>query len=97
MAVPTSFAESNAVLDKPPSMSYDECAAISIMRGSVGLGGTENRMPVVMTCWKLTQEELDDINRTGRIWVLVCGETMPPMCVEGMKPEIRGDDENESA
>lgn len=81
MAVLSSFSEANAVLDKPPDMTYEQCEAASVLRTQQTDG-----MPVVVSCWKLTREELDEINRTGRVWLGVCGVTMPPSWVSGVKP-----------
>ena len=38
--------------------------------------------PVVISCWKLTKEELDLINKTGRVYLTVLGETMPPVALD---------------
>ena len=76
MAEATSFGESNCVLDKPGDMSYDECQALSVLRAKTDGGA----------CWKFTKEELDEINKTGRVWLMVYGLTMPPACVCGLKP-----------
>jgi hypothetical protein len=82
MSEPASFAESNGVLSRPPDMTDDECAPLSILRASIG------PYPAVISCWKLTAEELAEINRTGRVWLVVLGETMPPVMVEGLKPHL---------
>jgi hypothetical protein len=47
---------------------------------------TEQGVPVVVSCWKVTREELDQIIATGRVWLTVCGETMPPCEVSGTRP-----------
>ena len=76
-----SFPEANCVLDKPPGMTYEQCEAASVCRTKTLQG-----FPVVVSCWKVTQEELDEINRTGRVWLWIYGETMPPAAVDGMRP-----------
>lgn len=76
-----SFPESNAVLDKPRDMTYEQCEAASVFKGVSSDGH-----PIVVTCWKATQAELDEINRTGRVWLYVYGETMPPCAVGGENP-----------
>ena len=62
----TSFPESNCVLDKPPGMTYEECEAASVCRTH-----TPHGIPVVISCWKVTAEELAEITRTGRVWLWV--------------------------
>jgi len=76
---PCGFAESNAVLSRPPDM--EDCDALSVLRGQ----DLQNR-PVVVSCWKVTAEELEEIKRTGRVWLLLWGPSMPPATVSGIKP-----------
>ena len=76
--VPASFDESNAVLDKPPLMA--NCEALSILRTKVNGG------PCVVSCWKMSAEERDEIIRTGRVWLMIAGNTMPPAALCGFKP-----------
>lgn len=83
MAVPTSFAESNHILDLPEGMSQDDCFSLCVLKGE-----TREGIPFVISCWKLTQVELDEVNRTGRIWLGICGRTMAPAFVAGIKPNI---------
>lgn len=62
-------------------MTDDECAPLSVLFARTGCD-----RPVVVSCWKISQEELDEIRRTKRIWLVVYGETMPPIAVAGTKP-----------
>lgn len=39
----------------------------------------------IVSCWELTKEELEEINKTGKIW-LICVGSQPPVSVEGFKP-----------
>lgn len=80
MAVPTSFAESNTVLGRPGDMTDEQCSCLSVLRTH-----GDDGMPWVISCWKLTAEELAEINRTGRVWLVVAGQTMPPAFVAGEK------------
>jgi hypothetical protein len=67
---PSSFDESNHVLSRPSSMTDEQCAPLSVF---------VNPDPeIVISCWKLTGEELAEINRTGRVWLWIWGPTMPP-------------------
>ncbi len=80
--VPTAFDEENGVLDRPPGMSDDECGPLSVWRGMMG------KSPVVISCWKPTTEEMEEIKRTGRVWLLVVGESMPPIAPIGISPFV---------
>lgn len=81
---PASFDESNDALSKPVGMTADECQALSVWRGP-----TENGLPVVVSCWKPTAAEIEEIQRTGRIWLMVWGHTMPPVAVCGETPFVK--------
>ncbi len=53
---------------------------------SVYRGQQANGVPVVISCWKLTQEELAEFQRTGRVWLTVMGTTMPPVALSALSP-----------
>ena len=72
--VPTSFSEANWVLDPPEDLDSETCESLSVMKAE-----TEGGYPIIISCWKLTKEELEWINQTGRVWLTVMGETMPPV------------------
>ena len=80
MAFPSDFEESNCVLSRPDSISDEECGPLCVCRTVQG------ELPVVVSCWKLTAEELAEINRTGRVWLGIVGETMPPAWIAGHRP-----------
>lgn len=75
------FDESNHVLSRPPEMTAEECDPAQVFVG-IDTGGR----PIVITCWKPTREELDEIERTGRVWLILYGRTMQPAIVTGFKP-----------
>lgn len=80
--VPTGFHEENGTLDKPADMSYDQCDPLSVWHGVVG----EPPLPVFISCWKLTETEILEVLRTKRVWLMVCGEQMPPVKLFGTTP-----------
>lgn len=76
-----SFPESNHTLDKPPGMTHEQCVSASVFTGQLADG-----TPVVISCWKVTKAELEEIQRTGRVWLTVVGHTMPPAMLSGHDP-----------
>lgn len=82
--IPTSFPESNHVFDKPSDMSRDHCDALSVWVGQVDDG--EFQSDVIISCWKPTAEELEEINRTGRVWCWHYGSGLQPHCITGTNP-----------
>jgi len=81
MAFPASFDESNAVLARPAGMTHQQCEPLSVLRAVDGDG-----IPIVISCWKLTKEEMEEVQRTGRVWLGIIGQTMPPAWIDGCKP-----------
>jgi len=79
--IATSFDESNCVIGKPEDMPHDECDCLSVF-----VGRQAGDTPVVISCWKLTKEEFEEVKRTGRIWLGVLGKTMPPVWLSGCSP-----------
>lgn len=42
------------------------------------------------SCWELDEDDLDNIKRTGRIWVqiLTFGQPLQPQCIFTTEPEV---------
>lgn len=41
-----------------------------------------------ISCWRLTQEELDRVNETGLVYLHIVGQ-QPPACVQAFGPDVR--------
>lgn len=82
---PTGFNDETGVLDAPVQR-VGEGGADEVMPLSVCQTKTEAGTPVVVSCWRPTQDELNEIARTGRVWLAIMGATMPPVQVEGFRP-----------
>lgn len=80
---PTAFDEENGYLNPPPGVSSAECTPLSVWRGSL-----PNGLPVVVSCWKPSRKELEEINRTGRVWLMVWGDVMMPVALDGFNPFV---------
>lgn len=87
--MPSAFDEENAVLDAPPGMTADQCESLSVWRGIDQAGN-----PVVISCWKPTAEEWIEMKRTGRLWIIIHGRSMPPIAPVGISPFIRVDEKS---
>ncbi len=83
--MPAAFDEENGVLDPPPGMSIDIVNCLSVFRGPMADG-----TPIVVSCYKPTKEEWEEMHRTGRVWLMVMGTTMPPVVVTGHNPFQNG-------
>jgi len=83
--VPSAFDEETGVIDPPPGWTPEECAPLSVYRGPLQVEGGAV-VPVVVSCWKPDAQELAEINRTGRVWLIVWGATMQPAALAGVNP-----------
>lgn len=77
---PKNFPQSNAKLDTPVGISPDMvppiCAHICEVNGMVAM----------TTCWKLSPEDLAELQRTGEIWLWVLGNRHPPVTLSTKNP-----------
>lgn len=48
----------------------------------------DERFPVIISCWKPTAQELEEIQRTGECWLLITSSSMPPVSIQGFKPQM---------
>ena len=78
---PCDFAESNGVLSKPEDMTHDQCSSLPVWRGM-----SQDNVPWVISCWKLTKEEVEELLKTGHLWVFIAGKTMPPLALTAKHP-----------
>lgn len=39
-----------------------------------------------VSCWELTDEEREEVARTGKVWLHVLTQRHPPVLVTGLKP-----------
>jgi hypothetical protein len=79
--ISASFAEANAVLGPPEGMTDEQVQYLNVYRGEDAEGAS-----VVISCWKMTIEEMEEFQRTGRIWLHVMGLTMQPVHLSANNP-----------
>lgn len=77
---PTNFANSNVVMLPPQSMTNGEVACLCAAHIQWG------QHLAVMSCWKPTKDHLKEIEKTGCIWLVCMGQSMPPVCLAAKKP-----------
>lgn len=78
---PVSFEESNCVYENVGGISINDIEVSAAFQGH-----TNDGIPIVVTCWKMTKEELEEFQRTGRIWVLTLGHEIPIQQLFATKP-----------
>lgn len=86
MAEPSNFDWSNAAYGPPEGMTEEQVQTIFAYHGVDRAYDCKR----VVSCWKLTKEELEEVNRTGRIW-LNCLGGLPPHFITGHEEQVRHD------
>ncbi len=79
MASPVRFPGQNHKFTAPKCMSDDECGSLPARLEDVDGHIT------YFSCWKLTEEELKEVARTGVIWIGAVS-MQPPLIVSGTRP-----------
>mgnify|MGYP001585351765 FL=1 len=78
---PTNFGDSNCILGPPEGLSEDTCKSIFAYRGEMPSG-----VKVVVTCWKPNREELQQLLKGARVWLLIMGVNQPPVVLSTNSP-----------
>lgn len=72
--IPTSFKETNQLLGAGNNPGTGD---LPIARSLMDIEGKP--VPCIVSCWKLSPEELQRIQETGKVWVTIMGVSMPPI------------------
>lgn len=64
-------------VDQPGMSLYtaDGCGPLPIVRTITPDG------QALVSAWEMTREELEEIQRTGRVWLVVLGAAQPPVSI----------------
>ena len=73
MSNPVDFEGSNDLMLAPKSMPPEECGDLPIF----------NANNQIISCFRLTDEELEIVKKTGCVWLSVFGQKMPPVMISG--------------
>lgn len=73
---PINFKESNFTFTKPVDMTDEECGDLPCFR--------ENN--VIISCWKMSWKERIRFFFTGKMWLWVIGNGMPPVSITPNTP-----------
>ena len=81
--IAVAFDQENTYLDPPDGVNSDICSPLPVCRGTLS-----NGIEVMISCWKLTKEELEIINKTGRVWLMIAGDKHPMVELMGESPFV---------
>lgn len=76
----TSFKETNHVYGAGGNPNTDQLAVC--VASHEDNGGA----PSIISKFKLSKEEIERINETGELWVMVMGTSLPPICPSVWNP-----------
>lgn len=83
---PTNFDGSNAKYGPPEGMDEDQVRTLFAWRGELATSAADET-PVVVTCWKLTNREMKQLEKSrGKLWLTVIGRGMPPVFLSTEDP-----------
>ena len=74
---PIDFPESNMLATKPESMTDEQCVAMNVLHGQFPDGSD-----VFISCWEMSDEELEQIKKTKKIWVWQYGDHIQPIALD---------------
>lgn len=86
--LPIDFPQKNFVFTKPQDMTDEQCCDLSVWRGPVPVDEVGNCYPAIISCWKFSKEDLEEIQRTGVIWLSITGNGMPPVSLFTENPFV---------
>ena len=79
--LPKHFKEANFTFEKPKSMTDEQCMDLSVFKGADTSG-----QPVIVSCWQFSKEDLEEIQKTGLIYLQISGHGMPPVSLYTENP-----------
>lgn len=75
------FPQQTTVFGKPKDWKDEDCYGLPVAQ-SFYLNSEQKKVPCLISCWQLTKEELEEIQRTGIVWLSITGEGMPPVSLQ---------------
>lgn len=89
--LPINFKEANQVFKKPENMTDEQCMDLPCWKGLTVIDEKGTKVPAIMSCWKFSKEDLENIKRTGVIWLSITGMGMPPVSLFTENPFIESE------
>lgn len=79
--LPVTFEEQNLIFVKPGDMTEEQCGSLPVWAGKDADG-----VPVIISCWQPSREDLQELMETGRLWLVVTGSVQPPVRITTENP-----------
>lgn len=75
------FKEANFTFTKPEGMTDEQCGSLPVYKGLDSDG-----FPVIISCWEVSKEDLDEIQKSGRVYLTITGKETPPVSLLAKSP-----------
>lgn len=85
--LPISFDGQNFIFTKPRGWSDEQCMDLPVFKGTAS-DEAGFAIPVIISCWKFSKEDLEEIQKTGCIYLSITGTGMPPVSLFTENPFI---------
>jgi hypothetical protein len=79
--LPTQFPEQNFEYLKPADMTDEQCYSLPVFKGY-----DSEDVPIVISKLKFSKEDLEDINRTGEMYLQIVGHSHPAVSLYTENP-----------
>jgi hypothetical protein len=80
------FPESNETLIKPPKLKDEQCASLRVWKGTGPIDEAGTIAPLIVSVWKLTREDIEEIQRTGTVYMICAAISQPPVSLQTENP-----------
>jgi hypothetical protein len=87
--IPVDFPEKNLVYTKPKGWTDEQCSDLPVWSGPVKIDEQGNTAASIISCWQLSKEDLEEVNKTGRIWLCVSSNVQPPVSIFTENPFVQ--------
>jgi hypothetical protein len=78
------FPEANFTFSKPKDMTDEQCMPLHVWRGN-----DQDGFPLIISKWSLSAEDLEEIKKTGSIYLIITGIGMPPVSLRVETPFVK--------
>jgi hypothetical protein len=78
------FPEANFTFHKPKDMTDEQCMPLQVWRGLDGGG-----IPLIISKWSLSAEDLEEIKKTESVYLVIVGTGMPPVSLHVETPFVK--------
>lgn len=81
------FKEANFTFTKPQGWTDEQCSDLRVWKGNVPIDDSGATAPTIISCWRLSKEDLEEIQLNGgTVWLYITGTRMPPVSLATEHP-----------